>query len=105
MSKASTNTNARADVGTSTEPAATEHLAGKAHDPIDRVAESSAEAETKLREQAGAAADRIRDTEERAKAAAERSAESMTGYMRENPLMSAGIAFAAGMLLSGMLRR
>jgi ElaB/YqjD/DUF883 family membrane-anchored ribosome-binding protein len=83
----------------------TDHLAEKAHEVVDRVAKNSAEAETRIREQADAAAHKVRDAEGRAKAAAERSADKLTSYVEQNPMMSAGIAFVAGVFISSLLRR
>lgn len=91
--------------GPGSDHATTDQVARKAHETIDRVAERSADAEASIREQAGTAADKLRETEERARQAAERSAERATGLIKDNPLMSAGIAFAAGIVLSGLLRR
>lgn len=83
----------------------TEHLARKAHETVDRVAEKSAGAEAELRERADQGAEKLRETEERARKAAEESAEKFSGYIRENPMTSAGIAFVAGVFISSMLRR
>jgi ElaB/YqjD/DUF883 family membrane-anchored ribosome-binding protein len=83
----------------------TDFLAEKAHETIDRVAKGSAEAETKIREKAEGAAERIRETEERAKAAVDRSTDTVAAYIRDNPMMSAGIAFVAGVFASSLLRR
>lgn len=83
----------------------TDRLARRAHETVDRVARSSAEAETRLREQAEVAADKVRETEQRARQAAERSADNVAAYIQDNPLLSAGIAFVAGVFLSGLLRR
>jgi ElaB/YqjD/DUF883 family membrane-anchored ribosome-binding protein len=83
----------------------TEHVAGKAHEAIDRIAQNTADAELKVRERAEAAANRVRETEERARAAADHSIERVSGYIQSNPLMSAGMAFAAGVVLSKLLQR
>jgi ElaB/YqjD/DUF883 family membrane-anchored ribosome-binding protein len=91
--------------GTGSDHATTDQVARKAHETIDRVAERSGDAEASIREQAGTAADKLRETEERARHAAERSAERAKGFIQDKPLVSAGIAFAAGILLSGLLRR
>lgn len=91
--------------GTTSDHVTTDYLADKAHETVNRMAKGTAEAETKIREKAEVAADRLRDTEKRAKEAVERSTEGVTDYIRENPLMSAGVAFVAGVFLSGLLRR
>jgi len=83
----------------------TDQVARKAHDTIDGAAKISAGAEARVREQAEVAADKIKDTEERAREAARQSVDDMSGYIKSNPLTSAGIAFAAGIVISSLLRR
>jgi ElaB/YqjD/DUF883 family membrane-anchored ribosome-binding protein len=85
--------------------AATDHLASRAHETIDRVANSAAEAELRIREGAEAAASKVKESEERARQLASDSAEQVSGYIKQNPLLCAGIAFAAGVVLSSLLRR
>jgi ElaB/YqjD/DUF883 family membrane-anchored ribosome-binding protein len=84
---------------------ATDKFAAKAHETVDRVAERTAATERDLRERADRASARIHETEERAKAMASDTAKNLESYIERNPLMSAGIAFAAGLVLSGLLRR
>lgn len=91
--------------GNASDHVTTDYLADKAHETVDRMAKGSADAETKIREKAEVAAEKLRDTEKRAKEAVDRSTEGVTDYIRENPLMSAGMAFVAGVFLSGLLRR
>jgi ElaB/YqjD/DUF883 family membrane-anchored ribosome-binding protein len=83
----------------------TEKIAARAHDTVDRVADRSASAEQKIREQAERASEQFRATEERAKAIATESARTVESYIERNPIMSAGVAFVAGLILSNMLRR
>ena len=101
----STTSRAAGNGSGNAEAPTTENLAHKAHETIDRFARNSAEAEHKVREQAEAAARKARETEERARAAADRSAERVNAYIKENPIMSAGIAFVAGVFISSLLRR
>lgn len=83
----------------------TEHLAAKAHETVDRVARTAAEAEEEVRARAAEVARKARQSEERAMQAAEESLGKAEAYVRKNPLLSAGIAFAAGVALSALLRR
>jgi len=83
----------------------TDQVARKAHQTIDGAAKISAGAEAKVREQAEVAADKLKETEGRAREAARQSVDDMSGYIKSNPLMSAGIAFAAGVVISSLLRR
>ena len=83
----------------------TDHLAAKAHETVDRVARTAAEAEADVRARAADVARKARQSEERAIEAAEETLSKAEAYVRKNPLLSAGIAFAAGVALSTLLRR
>lgn len=84
---------------------ATERLAEKAHRSIDGAAASVAEAERELRRAAAEAAERARRSEEQLAEALDRNLSRVRGYIEKNPIQSAGIAFAAGIVLSALLRR
>ncbi len=89
----------------STEPKATEQAASLAHEAVDRVAETAAKAEERIREAALASEERLREKGEEARVTADRLLDHMRQYTRDNPFAAAGIAFAAGMILSRLLRR
>jgi ElaB/YqjD/DUF883 family membrane-anchored ribosome-binding protein len=88
-----------------TSASTTEKFAAKAHETVDRVAERTAATVRDLRDRAERASARVHETEERAKAIAGDTARSLESYIERNPLMSAGAAFVAGLVLSGLLRR
>jgi ElaB/YqjD/DUF883 family membrane-anchored ribosome-binding protein len=83
----------------------TDKFAAKAHETVDRVAERTAATERDIRERAERASARVQETEDRAKAMASETARNLESYIERNPLMSAGVAFVAGLALSGLLRR
>jgi ElaB/YqjD/DUF883 family membrane-anchored ribosome-binding protein len=83
----------------------TDRIAAMAHDTVDRVAESANYAEQEVRGAANRAAEHAREMQEQAVAAAEENVKKARSYIEENPLMSAGIAFAAGVVLSALIRR
>jgi ElaB/YqjD/DUF883 family membrane-anchored ribosome-binding protein len=89
----------------STENPTTERLAAMAHDTVDRVAESATYAEQEVRSAASRAAEQARNYGEQAKAAADENVQKARSFIEENPLMSAGIAFAAGIVFSALIRR
>lgn len=89
----------------STEPRATEQAASAAHTAVDRAAESAARAEERLREAAVAGEQRLREKSEEARVTAERALDHIRQYTRDNPFAAAGIAFAAGVILSRLMRR
>lgn len=61
--------------------------------------------EERLREAAAAGEQRLRETGEEARIAAERALDHAREYTKENPLAAAGIAFAAGVILSRLFSR
>ena len=81
----------------------TERLASMAHDTIDRVADVANEAEREVRGRATRTARQAREAGEQAMAAADEHISKFRAYVEENPLLSAGIAFAAGMLMVSLL--
>ena len=84
---------------------ATEHVAAKMHEAVDRVADTARDAEQGIRARAADLGERARETEERALKALEGNLRKARSYVEENPLLSAGIAFATGVLLSNLLSR
>ena len=84
------------------EPRATGHGAGTTPGAGHRTASST---EERLREAAAAGEQRLRETGEEARIAAERAMDHVREYTKENPLAAAGIAFAAGVILSRLFSR
>lgn len=89
----------------STEARATEKAADAAHSAVDRTAEGAAKAEERLREAATTGEQLLREKGAEARVSAERAMDHVRQYTRENPLAAAGIAFAAGLVLSRLLSR
>lgn len=87
------------------EPTVTERAAAAAHRVVDQVAEKASGAEEHLRERASRTSDQVESSTEEIKARAQDGLASAEKYARENPLAAAGIAFAAGVLASVLLRR
>jgi ElaB/YqjD/DUF883 family membrane-anchored ribosome-binding protein len=83
----------------------TDHLASKAHESIDRVTPKASRIESELHDAAASTAEGVRHLEEQALNTAKNGLENAQAYIEKNPLMSAGIAFAAGALLSMLIRR
>ena len=89
------------DFGSST----TDRLASMAHETIDRVTPKASRAENEVRGAATRAADSAKLMQEHAVAAAEENLRKVRSYAESNPLITAGIAFAAGALLGALVRR
>ena len=83
----------------------TERLASMAHDTVDRVAEVANEAEREVRGAAARTARQAKEVGEQAMEAADENISKLRAYVEENPLLSAGVAFAAGMVLVSLLGR
>lgn len=90
------------DSADSAEPPASEFGAGISQGATHRTASST---EERLREAAAAGEQRLRETGEEARIAAERAMDHVREYTKENPLAAAGIAFAAGVILSRLFSR
>ena len=88
-----------------TEHQATDQFAAKAHDTVDRVAERAGRAEQNVRKSAARAKERALEAEEQAMEIADETVQRAHSYIRRNPVVSAGIALAAGFVLSSLLRR
>lgn len=82
-----------------------EQLKERAHRRVDQATAGVAEAEREIRRAAADAANRIRRSEEELAEILEQNVRKVREYIEKNPLQSAGIAFAAGIVLSSLLRR
>lgn len=85
--------------------AMTDRFAAKAHETVDTIAESAQRAEREVRSAASRTAEQARLVQEEAKERAEKTLRTASSYAESNPLAFAGIAFAAGVLLTTLLRR
>lgn len=83
----------------------TERLAERAHHTIDDAAESAAHAEREIRRAAAEAAERYRRSEAEVAELLDQNLRRVREYIEQNPVQSAAIAFAAGVVLSSLLRR
>lgn len=91
--------------GTPRDAPVTEHAAEAAHEAVDRVADRVARAEGRVRDKAAAGEQHLRMKGAEARASTERIVDQVRQYAQENPLAAAGIAFAAGLVVSRMLSR
>jgi ElaB/YqjD/DUF883 family membrane-anchored ribosome-binding protein len=83
----------------------TDQVAGKAHEAVDKAAETAGRAEEYAREHAAHADERVREAAAQGRKRADDMLDRANSYVRENPLMSIGIAFIAGALYSSLTRR
>ena len=85
--------------------ATAQRMADKAHQTIDRAAEVATEAEKSVRSTAAKAAEKVKLSEEMAAERIDEGMQTIKSYVEKNPLASAGIAFAAGLVVSMLIRR
>jgi ElaB/YqjD/DUF883 family membrane-anchored ribosome-binding protein len=83
----------------------TDRFAAKAHETVDTIAERAQRAERDVRGAATRTAEQAREFHEQAAERAEQTIRRASSYVENNPLAFVGIAFAAGVLLSTLLRR
>ncbi|WP_263769552.1 DUF883 family protein [Propionivibrio soli] len=76
-----------------------------AHAAVDRVAEKAGPAVENIRGRVNAAGEALHHTIEELDAMQERWLEECRGCVREHPILSVGVAIAAGMLLGRLLVR
>ena len=82
-----------------------DQVVDKAHEAADWATEAAGRAKERTREQASHADERIREAAADGRQHADDMLDRVNGYVRENPLMSIGIAFLAGVLGSSLTRR
>lgn len=87
---------------TSTHPM-TDKLQSTLHESVDTLAEKAGNAESSMRETSSATADNLAARKRLAKQKWQQS--SVRNYAVENPVAAAGIAFAAGMLVTSLLKK
>ncbi len=76
-----------------------------AHSLIDDATEKAEDLELQLRSKANAAGEKLEDTKESTSRQVEQTVANVEQFVRERPMTSAGIAFAAGIIASSILRR
>lgn len=83
----------------------TEKLAEVAHEAVDKAAARSAEAERAARHTAERTREKAFETASTAQQASQDALQSVTAYTQRKPLSALGVAFAAGIMFSALLRR
>jgi ElaB/YqjD/DUF883 family membrane-anchored ribosome-binding protein len=83
----------------------TQRIAGSAHDSINSAAAKAEELEVQLRAGAIKAGTKLDESQEAATAQVEKSLAKLESFVKGRPIAAAGIAFAAGVLATALLRR
>lgn len=76
-----------------------------AHSLIDDATAKAEDLERQVREKAAVAGEKYEATKESTSQQIEQSLAKVEGFVRERPMTAAGIAFAAGIVASSILRR
>jgi len=97
-----TQTPVSSDFGNSS---TSDRLASMAHETIDRVTPKANRAEQEVRGAAARAADSAKLLQEQTVLATEENLRKVRSFIGSNPLATAGIVFAAGILLGALVRR
>jgi ElaB/YqjD/DUF883 family membrane-anchored ribosome-binding protein len=82
-----------------------EHLATLAHETVDRLAGPARDAEQRLRARASVLREQAHEQEERALRALDAKLEKTRSLIAGKPLIAACVAFATGVLLTGLMVR
>ncbi len=88
-----------------TQPSITQRVASSAHDTIDNAAGKAEELEVQLRAGAVKAGQKLEDSQEATTAQVDKSLAKLESFVKGRPIAAAGIAFAAGVLATALLRR
>ena len=80
-------------------------LAGRAHETVDVVADKVSALQRSAESKTSELSERGEQAAELTKAEFDKHRANVERYARENPLTAAGIAFAAGLVISSLLRR
>jgi ElaB/YqjD/DUF883 family membrane-anchored ribosome-binding protein len=83
----------------------TQRVASSAHDTIDHAAAKAEELEGHLRAGVVKAGTKLDASQEAATAQVEKSLAKLESFVKGRPIAAAGIAFAAGVLATALLRR
>ena len=83
----------------------TRQAANSAHELIDAAATKAEKAEMEVRARAEAVGEKAGATQELASKKAEKVLSQTEVFVREQPIAAAGLAFAAGVVASALLRR
>ncbi|MDA8939728.1 DUF883 domain-containing protein [Pseudoalteromonas marina] len=104
--KQNTTTDIKSDTKAQTTDAPlTEKATSAAHDAVDELSTKAATAESSVRKGASSSAEALSEKQLIAREKLSECTAKTRAFASENPLATAGIAFAAGMLITSLFRR
>ncbi len=95
----------QATISTDSGNSTSDRLASMAHETIDRVTPRANRAEQEVRGAAARAAESAKLMQGQAVEAAQENVRKVRSYIESNPIATAGIALAVGVLLGALVRR
>jgi ElaB/YqjD/DUF883 family membrane-anchored ribosome-binding protein len=88
-----------------TEAKTTSHAAERAHDLVDGVADKAADLEEKAREGIDVAAEKAQEARHEIEREAKQAVGTIENFIKKQPVTTAALAFAAGVIATALLRR
>lgn len=82
----------------------TDRMSESAHESVDQVAKTAGKAEERIRHEASEAQAHVREAGQKTRERTDDTLQSISGFVQDNPMISLGLAFAAGTLLSALKR-
>lgn len=90
---------------TNSEHATTDRISESAHGSVDQIAKKAGKAEERIRHEAEDVKVQAREAGEKTRERTDDTLQSISGFVQDNPMISLGLAFAAGTLLSALRRQ
>ncbi len=87
------------------EHATTDRLSESAHGSVDQIAKKAGKAEERIRHEAADVKAHAKEAGEKTRERTDDTLQSISGFVQDNPMISLGLAFAAGTLLSALKRQ
>ncbi|MBH0058026.1 DUF883 domain-containing protein [Pseudoalteromonas sp. SWXJZ94C] len=104
--KSTVPTDAKSEIKqTNSEAPLTDKATSAAHDAVDALSGKAATAESSMRKGASSSAEALSEKQLIAREKLSECTAKTRAFASENPLATAGIAFAAGMLITSLFRR
>ena len=83
----------------------TDQVATRAHEAVDKAANTARELEARARDVASTSVEKIGERQEQARRQIDQALGKIGAFIREEPVAAAGMAFAVGIFAAALLRR
>lgn len=85
--------------------ATTDRLSDRAHESVNRIDKTAGKVEERIRQRAADGEAQVRDAGQKVQELSDETLNSVSVFVRDSPLIALGIAFAAGTLISALIRQ